>query len=74
MLAVDGTLTTRTAGLQKQISQNGQKQSDLEDRVGRYQTRLTQQFTAMDSNLAKLNALSSYVTQQLAAMTGSSSK
>jgi flagellar hook-associated protein 2 len=71
MLAVDGTLTTRTAGLQKQISQNSQKQSALEDRVTRYQDRLTQQFTAMDSNLAKLNALNSYVTQQLAAITGS---
>ncbi len=45
----------------------------LEDRVERFQARLTQQFTAMDSNLARLNALNSYVTQQLAALTNSSS-
>lgn len=68
MLAVDGSLTTRTEGLRKLITQNGEKQSRLEDRVERYQARLVQQFTAMDSNLARLNALNSYVTQQLAGM------
>jgi flagellar hook-associated protein 2 len=72
LLAADGSLTTRTAGLRKLISENTQKQSRLEDRVERYQERLTQQFTAMDSNLARLNALNSYVTQQLAALTNSS--
>ncbi len=74
LLAVDGSLTTRTEGLRKLITQNSEKQTRLEDRVGRYQDRLTQQFTAMDSNLARLNALNSYVTQQLAALTSSSSK
>jgi flagellar hook-associated protein 2 len=73
LLAVDGSLTTRSEGLRKLITQNSEKQSRLEDRVGRYQARLTQQFTAMDSNLARLNALNSYVTQQLAALTNSSS-
>lgn len=73
LLAVDGSLTTRSEGLRKLITQNSEKQSRLEDRVGRYQERLTQQFTAMDSNLARLNALNSYVTQQLAALTNSSS-
>ncbi|MBI5721651.1 MAG: flagellar filament capping protein FliD [Burkholderiales bacterium] len=73
MLAVDGSLTTRTEGLRKLITQNSEKQSRLEDRVERYQARMVQQFTAMDSNLARLNALNSYVTQQLAALTNSSS-
>ena len=72
LLAVDGSLTTRTEGLRKLITQNSEKQTRLEERVGRYQERLTQQFTAMDSNLARLNALNSYVTQQLAALTNSS--
>jgi flagellar hook-associated protein 2 len=74
MLAVGGSLTTRTEGLRKLISQNTEKQSRLEDRVERYQERLTQQFTAMDSNLARLNALNSYVTQQLAGLANSSNK
>lgn len=73
LLAVDGSLTTRSEGLRKLITQNSEKQSRLEDRVERFQARLVQQFTAMDSNLARLNALNSYVTQQLAAMTNSSS-
>jgi flagellar hook-associated protein 2 len=73
LLAVDGSLTTRSEGLRKLITQNSEKQSRLEDRVERFQARLTQQFTAMDSNLARLNALNSYVTQQLAAMTNSNS-
>ncbi|MBL8287154.1 MAG: flagellar filament capping protein FliD [Rubrivivax sp.] len=72
LLAVDGSLTTRTEGLRKLITQNSEKQTRLEERVGRFQERLTQQFTAMDSNLARLNALNSYVTQQLAALTGGS--
>lgn len=72
LLATDGSLTTRTEGLRKLITQNSEKQSRLEDRVERYQERLTQQFTAMDSNLARLNALNSYVTQQLAGLANSS--
>jgi flagellar hook-associated protein 2 len=68
LLAVDGSLTTRSEGLRKLITQNSEKQSRLEDRVERYQARLVQQFTAMDSNLARLNALNSYVTQQLAGL------
>jgi flagellar hook-associated protein 2 len=74
LLATGGSLTTRTEGLRKLISQNSEKQSRLEERVGRYQERLTQQFTAMDSNLARLNALNSYVTQQLAGLAAGSSK
>lgn len=71
LLAVDGSLTTRSEGLRKLITQNSEKQSRLEDRVERFEARLVQQFTAMDSNLARLNALNSYVTQQLAGLANS---
>jgi len=64
LLAVDGSLTTRTEGLQKLITKNTDNQSRLEDRVSRFQDRLVAQYTAMDANLARLNALSSYVNQQ----------
>lgn len=74
LLAVDGSLTTRSEGLRKLLSQNSEKQTRLEERVERYQQRLTQQFTAMDSNLARLNALNSYVTQQLAGLASSSNR
>jgi flagellar hook-associated protein 2 len=65
-LGVDGTITTRTAGLQKLIAKNGDDQTALLARVDTFQTRLVAQYTALDSNVAKLNSLSSYVTQQIA--------
>jgi flagellar hook-associated protein 2 len=65
-LGVDGTITTRTAGLQKLISKNGDDQAALNTRVDSFQTRLVAQYTALDANVAKLNSLSSYVTQQIA--------
>jgi flagellar hook-associated protein 2 len=64
-LGLDGTITTRTAGLQKLISQNGDDQTALNTRVDSFQARLVAQYTALDANVAKLNALSSYVTQQI---------
>ncbi len=68
VLAVDGSLTTRTEGLRKRISQNSDAQDKLEDRVERFRARLVAQYTAMDTNLARLNSLSSYMTQQLASL------
>jgi flagellar hook-associated protein 2 len=68
VLDINGTLTTRTQGLQKQVSRNDQDQANLNDRVDQFQKRLVAQYTALDSNIAKLNSLSSYVTQQLAQM------
>jgi flagellar hook-associated protein 2 len=67
-LDVDGTLTTRTEGLRKQITRNSDDQAKVNDRADRFQERLVKQYTAMDANLSKLNALSSYVTQQIAQM------
>ncbi len=65
-LGVDGTITTRTAGLQKLIAKNGEDQTALNARVDTFQARLVAQYTALDANVAKLNSLSSYVTQQIA--------
>ena len=65
-LGVDGIVTTRTQGLQKLISKNGDDQTSLNDRVDAFQKRLVSQYTALDGQMAKLNALSSYVTQQVA--------
>jgi flagellar hook-associated protein 2 len=68
MLGVDGSLTTRTEGLRKLIAKNQDQQKRYEDRVERYRERLVAQFSAMDANLSRLNALQSYVTQQMAAL------
>lgn len=73
VLGVDGSLTTRTEGLRERLSRNSVEQERLSDRVDKYKARLVAQYTAMDANLSKLNALSSYMTAQLAALSKSSS-
>ena len=72
VLGVDGSLTSRTEGLRERLSQNGEDQTKLEERVERFRTRLVAQYTAMDANLARLNSLSSYMEQQLASLSKSS--
>jgi len=65
VLGSDGSLTTRTEGLRDRITKNGEDQAALSDRVERFRTRLVAQYTVLDGNLSRLNALSSYVTQQM---------
>jgi flagellar hook-associated protein 2 len=73
VLATDGSLSTRTAGLKKLIDKNTDSQTRLNDRVDRFQQRLVQQYTAMDATVARLNSLQSYVSQQIAALNRPSS-
>lgn len=73
LLSVDGSITTRTAGLQKSISNNSKQQAALEDRIAAYKKRMLAQYNALDATMSKLNGQSNYVNQQLAAMSSSSS-
>ncbi len=73
-LGVDGVLTTRQEGLRQLVKKNQEQQDRYEDRIERYRERLVAQFSAMDANLSKLNALQSYVTTQLAALQKSGDK
>jgi flagellar hook-associated protein 2 len=73
LLSFDGLLTTRTAGLQKRISENGKQQETMEGRIELFRKRLLSQYNALDATMSKLNGTSNYVTQQLAAMSSSSS-
>ncbi|WP_128001553.1 flagellar filament capping protein FliD [Piscinibacter defluvii] len=67
VLGVDGTLTTRSDGLAEKLKRNQDAQERLEDRLAQVQKRLEAQYTALDAQMGKLNGLSSYVTQQIAA-------
>lgn len=73
VLGVDGLVSTRTNGIQSNLNRNSARQSDLSDRAAQYESRLRAQYTALDTQLSKLNSLSSYVTQQLAALNKTSS-
>lgn len=74
VLGTDGMITSRTQGLRDRINRNTEEQARLEDKVARFRSRLEAQYSALDGNLSKLNALSSYVTNQMNALAASANK
>ena len=74
MLSVDGVITTRSDGLSKRIEMNRDQQASLETRLAQTEQRLRAQYTALDTKLGQLSAISAYVTQQMAMFTNNSSK
>jgi len=71
MLGIDGSLTTRTDGLGKQLARNQTDQDNLNVRLTGIEARMRAQYTALDTQMATLNSNSSYITQQLASWTAS---
>ena len=65
---VDGSLYSRSSGLQGELSRNQKQQDDMQVHLDATQTRLTAQYQALDTTMSKMSALSSYVTQQVALM------
>ncbi len=65
LLSTDGSLTTRQKGLQSSISANGKREDALEDRIALTERRLRARYTALDTQMSKLNGLSGYVSQQM---------
>jgi flagellar hook-associated protein 2 len=65
MLGASGALTSRTESLRERIKRNEREQERLEDRIERVRERLLKQYSALDSNLSRLNALDKYVAQQV---------
>jgi len=59
-------LTTRQEGLKERISRNGDSASRLEDRLALVEKRLNDQYTRLDTNMARLKQLEGYVGQQIA--------
>ncbi len=68
VLGVEGSINTRSEGLRKRIDLNKGRQELLEDRIAMMEKRLRAQYTALDRQMASLNGLSNYVTQQLSAL------
>jgi len=64
-LSTDGRVSSRQTGIQKAIDNNNKRQDQLEDRVAASEARLRARYTALDTEMSKLNGLSSYVTQQM---------
>lgn len=66
LVTFDGKVSNKSSALQGAISRNSKEQERINERAARVETQLRRQYTALDSQMAKMNALSSYVTAQLA--------
>jgi flagellar hook-associated protein 2 len=74
LLGADGTIGTRSEGLQRNIDLNQDRQDRLENRIAQVEKRLRAQYTALDRQMAQLNSLSGYITQQLTVFNSSNSR
>ncbi len=68
----DGSITTRTTGLQARVTANGKRVDELNDRADAYEKRLRAQYTALDTQMAKLNDMQSYVNKITSMLSSSS--
>jgi flagellar hook-associated protein 2 len=68
LLDSNGSLTAKTNGLQKSLSEIDDKRKVLDTRINQFQARILKQFNAMDALLGQLQATGGFLTQQLAAL------
>lgn len=68
VIGEDGSLQTLKESLEQRIERNDDRKDQMEDRLTRTEARIRAQYQALDTSMAKLNALSSYVSQQLASL------
>jgi flagellar hook-associated protein 2 len=66
LLSVAGSVPGKTKALQARIASNQKDQDRLADRLESVEKRMRAQYSALDSTMASANALSKYVTQQIA--------
>ena len=67
VLGTGGSVVNKVAALQKNLYTNTTEQTKVNDRAVLFETRLRKQYSALDAQMAQLNALNAYVTQQVAA-------
>jgi flagellar hook-associated protein 2 len=67
VLGTDGALSTRTSGLSTSLSLNQKQQDALTARLALTEKRLRAQYTTLDTNMSKMTALNTYITNQVAA-------
>lgn len=74
ILSTKGALNNKSESLQKLLNKNNQDQSAINDRADRVEADLRRQYNALDAKLGELNALNSYVTQQVNAWNNANSR
>ena len=66
LLAFDGTLNSKSDSLASRIKSNQSDQDQVNERASVLQARLTRQYSALDTQMAALQSLSTYMQQQVA--------
>jgi len=64
LLASNGALPGKAKSIQDQLARNQKDQDALSDRLDATEARMRAQYNALDTTMAKANALAKYVTQQ----------
>lgn len=72
VLDVEGSLQMSEDQINASITRNQKRQDQLNDRLTNYEARLRAQYEALDTQMASLNSLSSYVSQQISVLNSSS--
>jgi flagellar hook-associated protein 2 len=65
LLDVSGTLSSKSGSIQKLIARNTDDQTRVTNHASQVEAQLKAQYAKLDANMAQLNSLSSYVSQQV---------
>ncbi len=74
MLGTTGPLSSQTTGLNRSITAIGSRRTNLQVRLDATQARYQKQFSALDTLISSMNTTSTFLTQQLANLPGSTTK
>lgn len=66
LLGTGGSVVTRATALETALTTNGVQQAKVNDRASVVEEQLRKRYSALDVQMASLNAMSAYVTQQVA--------
>ena len=73
LLGSDGAVQARTDGLQSTIKDMDKRKESMQQRLDLMQAAYLKQFNALDTELAQLQSMSTYLSQQLASLPGTTS-
>ncbi len=65
LLATDGFFKTKDDSLKLSLTRNSKEQARVNEKAANVEAQLNRRYSALDSKLATLNALNSYVSQQV---------
>lgn len=63
--ASGGSLSNKMQNLRKTLDANAEAQTKVNDKAAAFETRLRSRYSALDAQMASLNALNAYVSQQV---------